>query len=148
MAANSLVITDAIIQDFRDFYDEFADPAKWSDAKIRRALNIALGEIGGCYCAGWGTYEPAYSLFQRGLFALAAHNLTANAATSAAATASGSATSPLIQTGKTVRDESVSFAAPGYLEGLSGWEYLLSLTPYGLEFLHLRQRAGMGAICV
>lgn len=148
MAYSTLVITDAIIADFREFYEEFADTTKWSDARVRKALNISLGEIGGCGCSGWGEYLPAYSIFQRGLFALAAHNLTANQAAYDATYGTGSASTPLIQTGKSVRDESVSFASPGYLDGLSGWEYLLSLTPYGIEFLHLRQRAGMGAICV
>lgn len=141
--ATPLVITDAIIAEFREFYEEFT-VAKWSDAKVRKALNIALGEMGG----NWGSYLPAYSIFQRGLFSLAAHNLTATQAAADATGTVGSASTPLIQTGKSVRDESSSYASPGYLEGLSGWEYLLSLTPYGIEFLHLRMRTGMGAICV
>lgn len=142
-----LIITDAIIAEFRVFYEEFADPVKWSDSKIRTALNISLGEIGGCGCSNWGEYLPAYSIFQRGLFALAAHNLLARQAAFDAGS-TGGATTPFAVSSKSVRDESVSYAVPGYMANLSAWESLVAQTPYGLEFLHLRSRAGMGAICV
>lgn len=152
MAYSTLVITEAIIAEFREFYDEFADTTKWSDAKVRKALNISLGEIGGCGCSGWGEYLPAYSIFQRGLFALAAHNLTFDKLASDAVAVGGVASTPYAASQKTVRDESVTYVIPGsgYYDGsnLDGWENMLSLTPYGLLFLHLRQRAGMGAICV
>lgn len=147
MYVPAIVITDEIIQEFRDYYEEFSDPVKWSDSKIRTALNIALGEIGGCGCSNWGTYLPAYSIFQRGLFALAAHNLLARQAAFDAGS-TGGATTPFAVASKTVRDESVSYAVPGYMSNLSAWESLVAQTPYGLEFLHLRDRAGMGAICV
>lgn len=147
MATPSLIITPEIIVEFREYYEEFADVTKWSDSKIRTALNIALGEIGGCGCSSWGSYLPAYSIFQRGLFALAAHNLLVRQAAFAAGS-TGGATTPFAVASKSVRDESVSYAVPGYMANLSAWESLVAQTPYGLEFLHLRYRAGMGAICV
>ena len=137
-------VTPEMVQAFREFYEEFGDPAKWSDAKITKALNIAKGELGG----NWGLYEPAYSLLQRGWFALAAHYLTWNAATSAATGDVGSAVTPYAVSSKSVRDESVSYAVPAANAALTAWEAALALTPYGLEYLHLRDRAGMGAICV
>ncbi|MNN26784.1 hypothetical protein D3C81_1403020 [compost metagenome] len=134
-----------MVADFRGFYEEFADPAKWSDGKINKALNIAKGEFGAC--ANWGLYEP-YSFLQRGWFALTAHYLTWNQATADATGADGSATTPYAVSSKSVRDESVSYAVPGVNASLTAWEAALVLTPYGLEYLHLRSRAGMGAICV
>lgn len=144
MAELNIPVTAEMVAEFREFYEEFADPAKWSDAKITKALNIAKGELGACR---WGDYGP-YSFLQRGWFALAAHYLTWNAATTAATGADGSATTPYAVASKSVRDESVSYAVPGANASLTAWEAALALTPYGLEYLHLRDRAGMGAICV
>lgn len=145
MAELTIEVTPAIIADFRAFYDEFSDSAVWSDSKITKALYIARGEFGGC--ANWGDYKP-YSFFQRGWFALAAHYLTWNKATSDATGADGSASTPYAQASKSVRDESVSYAIPAANANLTVWEASLALTPYGLEYLHLRSRAAMGAICV
>lgn len=145
MAELTIEVTPAIIADFRAFYDEFSDSAVWSDSKITKALYIARGEFGGC--ANWGDYKP-YSFFQRGWFALAAHYLTWNKATTEATSADGSASTPYAVASKGVRDESVSYAIPAANANLTVWEASLALTPYGLEYLHLRSRAGMGAICV
>ncbi|MNC70192.1 hypothetical protein D3C76_1704270 [compost metagenome] len=49
---------------------------------------------------------------------------------------------------KGVRDESVSYAIPAANANLTTWEAAMALTPYGVEYLHLRDRAGMGAVCV
>lgn len=145
MAELTIEVTPEIIADFRAFYEEFTDSSVWSDSKITKALYIARGEFGGC--ANWGDYKP-YSFFQRGWFALAAHYLTWNSATTEATTADGSASTPYAQSSKSVRDESVSYAIPGANDSLTTWEAAVALTPYGLEYLHLRSRAGMGAICV
>ena len=66
----------------------------------------------------------------------------------AATSADGSASTPYAQVSKSVRDESVSYAIPAANAALTTWEAALALTPYGVEYLHLRSRAGMGAICV
>lgn len=145
MAELRIEVTPEIIADFRAFYEEFTDSAVWSDTKITKALYIARGEFGGC--ASWGDYKP-YSFFQRGWFALAAHYLTWNKATTDATTEDGSASTPYAQSSKSVRDESVSYAIPGANASLTAWDAALALTPYGLEYLKLRDRAGMGAICV
>ncbi|WP_271043362.1 DUF4054 domain-containing protein [Pseudomonas sp. VB3] len=147
MAELTIEVTPAIIADFRAFYPEFSDVTAWPDASITRALYIARGEFGGCGCAGWGDYKP-YSFLQRGWFALAAHYLTWNKLATDATSADGSASTPYAQSSKSVRDESVSYAIPGANASLTTWEAALALTPYGVEYLHLRSRAGMGAICV
>lgn len=145
MAELTIEVTPAIIAAFREFYPEFVNPVTWTDAQITKALYIARGEFGGC--GNWGDYKP-YSFFQRGWFALAAHYLTWNKATTDASGADGSASTPYAVSSKSVRDESVSYAIPAANAGLTVWEASLALTPYGLEYLHLRSRAGMGAICV
>ena len=145
MAELTIEVTPAIIADFRAFYEEFTDSAVWSDTKITKALYIARGEFGGC--ANWGDYKP-YSFLQRGWFALAAHYLTWNKLATDATSTDGSASTPYAQSSKSVRDESVSYAIPGANDSLTTWEAAVALTPYGLEYLHLRSRAGMGAICV
>jgi hypothetical protein len=147
MAELTIEVTPEIIADFRAFYPEFTASAVWSDAQITRALYISRGEFGGCGCAGWGDYKP-YSFLQRGWFALAAHYLTWLKMQTAATTADGSASTPYAQASKSVRDESVSYAIPAANASLTTWEAALALTPYGVEYLHLRSRAGMGAICV
>lgn len=144
MAELTIEVTPAIITDFRAFYEEFTSSAVWSDAQITKALYIARGELDACR---WGTYSP-YSFLQRGWFALAAHYLTWNKATTDATTADGSASTPFAQSSKSVRDESVSYAIPASMANLTTWEAALALTPYGNEYLHLRDRAGMGAVCV
>lgn len=145
MAELTIEVTPAIIADFRAFYPEFVNPVTWTDIQITKALYIARGEFGGC--AHWGDYKP-YSFFQRAWFALAAHYLTWNKATTDASGADGSASTPYAVSSKSVRDESVSYAIPAANAGLTVWEASLALTPYGLEYLHLRSRAAMGAICV
>jgi hypothetical protein len=144
VAELTIEVTPAIITDFRAFYEEFSDSAAWSDARITKALYIARGELDACR---WGDYKP-YSFLQRGWFALAAHYLTWNKATTDATTADGSASTPFAQASKSVRDESVSYAIPAAMANLTTWESALALTPYGNEYLHLRDRAGMGAVCV
>jgi hypothetical protein len=144
MAELTIEVTPAIIADFRAFYEEFSDSAVWSDSKITKALSIARGELDACR---WGDYK-SYSFLQRGWFALAAHYLTWNKATTDATTADGSASTPYAVASKGVRDESVSYAIPAANASLTTWEAALALTPYGVEYLHLRDRAGMGAVCV
>ena len=145
MAELTIEVTPAVLTDFRAFYTEFSNVTAWPDVSITKALYIARGEFGGC--AHWGDYKP-YSFFQRGWFALAARYLTWNKATSDATGADGSASTPYAQASKSVRDESVSYAIPAANANLTVWEASLALTPYGLEYLHLRSRAGMGAVCV
>lgn len=147
MARPSVTIDLTTVAEFRAYYPEFSDEVKWTDAEILRALNVSIGDIGGCGCSGWGTYLP-YSILQMGWFALTAHNLTMDAARAAAVGMTGSASTPYAVASKSVRDESVSNAIPGSNASLSAWDALLALTPYGIDFLKYRNRAGMGAICV
>jgi hypothetical protein len=148
MARPDVTIDLTTVADFRAFYSEFADAVKWTDAAILRALHVSIGDIGGCGCSGWGTYFP-YSILQMAWFALTAHNLTFDKIRADAVNGTGSASTPYVQSSKSIRDESVSQSIPGFVTGgASAWDYLLSLTPYGIDFLKYRNRAGMGAICV
>lgn len=147
MARPDVTIDLTTVAEFRAYYPEFSDPAKWPDNAILRELHVSIGDIGGCGCSGWGTYRP-YSILQMGWFALTAHNLTMAAARENAVLTTGSASTPYAVASKSVRDESVSNAIPGSNANLAAWDALLALTPYGIDFLKYRNRAGMGAICV
>lgn len=143
MAELTIEVTPAIIADFRAFYPEFTDIA-WTDSQVTRALYISRGELDACR---WGEYK-AWSFLQRGWFALTAHYLTWLKAQTDATTADGSASTPFAESSKTVRDESRSNYIPAAMANMTAWESALALTPYGVEYLHLRDRAGMGAVCV
>lgn len=144
MAEITTQVTPEVIAAFRDFYDEFADVAEWTDKQLLRALSLAKGEL---EASRWGIYAP-YSFLQRGWFALAAHYLTWMKLQEEATTADGSASTPFAEASKSVRDTSTSYAIPAAYNNLSVWDAALALTPYGLEYLKLRDRAGMGAVCV
>lgn len=145
MASPYPPIDDAMVADFRAFYPEFSDTTKYPDAMIKRALGVAFDEAGGCSWGSWEDPNLPYSFWKRGVYALAAFYLSLWAGQAAAG---GGAVTPGFQTGKTVRDESVAFAAPSAVTNAAQGDYLFSLSPYGLEWLRLRNRAGMGARAV
>lgn len=140
-------ITAQVLTDFREWYPEFVSVVDYPDAALTRALCIADQETGS---KRWGAYDVAKcNIKPRGLFAYAAHytamrELTENAA------AGGVAMSPTgTVSGKSVGDESVSYAvaAPASLAEQAQYGDLSSTT-YGQEFLRLRRRVSMGAIVV
>ncbi|WP_213881207.1 DUF4054 domain-containing protein [Pseudomonas sp. dw_358] len=130
-------ITSDVIDDFREAFPEFSDQTKWSAGQILVALQDADNETG----SRWGGYaNPVRSLKQRGMFAYAAHAL-AKRAMQAQQMAAGSIPTPGAQiSGKSVGDESTSYAVstPSYDQATSDGD--LYLTAYGKEFLRLRSR--------
>jgi hypothetical protein len=139
-------ITAEIITSFRTAYPQFADLVKWPDSVVSTALCEGDAESGG-KC--WGAYDDICSNFkQRGMFLYAAHWLTATYPAGASDTSNVNSAGAQSMTGKTVGDESVSFAAfaPQTLAE-AGNTWLLA-TSYGQQFLRLRKRAGMGGRAV
>lgn len=137
-------ITAEIITAFRAYYPEFSDAAKWADEFLERFLCEGDEETGG----RWGSYSDPCSLKKRGMFAYAAHKAVLAKAAARAVEAGGIAPAPAQVASKSVGDESVSYAvsAPSAEEAIRLGD--LGSTIYGLEFLRLRRRAGMGAVAV
>lgn len=137
-------ITPDVITAFRAFYPEFADEETWPDSTLERYLREADEETG----RRWGAYGP-YSLKQRGMFAYAAHRAVLAKAAARATEAGGIASAPAQVSSKSVGDESASFAVAAPANGVEANQLGdLRSTIYGIEFLRLRTRAGMGAIAV
>src|SRR5690625_2645378 len=137
-------ITADILAAFRAYYPEFSDDEQWPDALLSRVLCEGDEETGG----RWGNYDDPCSLKKRGLFAYAAHKAVLAKAAARAVEAGGIAPAPAQVASKSVGDESVSYAvsAPSAEEAIRLGDF--SSTLYGLEFLRLRRRAGMGAVAV
>lgn len=137
-------ITPEIIEAFRAFYPEFADADKWPDPTLTRYLREADEETG----RRWGPYGD-FSLKQRGMFAYAAHRAVLAKAAARATEAGGIASAPAQVSSKSVGDESVSYAVSVPASGVEANQLGdLRSTIYGIEFLRLRTRAGMGAVAV
>lgn len=137
-------ITSAIIDSFRVSQPAFTDATKWPDEVVETALYEADAETGG---RGWGIFEDIASNFKRrGMFYYTAHWLAVTYLTGDASDASNiSPTARLNVAAKSVADESITFRVGAIQETENDW---LSLTNYGVQFLRLRRRAGMGALAV
>ena len=137
-------ITAAVVTSFRGSQKAFADLTKWPDDVVEQALCEANAETGG---RGWGAYQDACGNFkQRGMFYFAAHWLaTTYLNQTAADKAAISPTARLNVASKSVGDESVTYRVGAIQATEEDW---LSLTNYGVQFLRLRRRAGMGALAV
>ena len=134
-------ITPDVITAFRAFYPEFAD---WPDPTLTRYLREADEETG----RRWGPYGD-FSLKQRGMFAYAAHRAVLAKAAARATEAGGIASAQAQVSSKSVGDESASFAVASPANGVEANQLGdLRSTIYGVEFLRLRTRAGMGAVAV
>lgn len=136
-------ITAEIVTAFRDHYDEFSDQDTWPDKVLTRALEDGDDETG----KRWGAYKPR-SLKLRGMFAFAAHRLVTSRINAAVTESGGLAVVANAVAGKSVADESVSYAVPTQTMDERIRNGDMTLTAYGLEFLRLRKMAGAGALCV
>lgn len=137
-------ITTAIVTDMRAYYPEFSDATAWPEATLTRYLEEGDQETGS---TRWGSYSvnPA-KLKARGMFAYAAHKAALGRAREAALNGGQTPSAPARVQSKSVGDESVSFAVQAPQEGaLSSQTGDLNTTIYGMEFMRLRTRAGMGA---
>lgn len=137
-------ITAAVVTAFRESQKAFADLTKWPDDVVEQALCEANAETGG---KRWGSYQDACGNFKRrGMFYYAAHWLAVTYLTQSAADPGNiSPTARLNVAAKSVGDESVTYRVGGIQQTEEDW---LSLTNYGVQFLRLRRRAGMGALAV
>lgn len=125
---------------FREAFPAFADATTWDDATVTMALCEADAETGG---RGWGAFEDICSNFKRrGQYLFAAHYLAAFHPSGGSSTAGAS---KIAVSGKSVGDESITYAVPTYANGGDAW---LASTQFGQQFMILRRRAGMGARAV
>lgn len=138
-------ITAEIVASFRAVQLAFTDTTKWPAGVVQEALCEADAETGS---SRWGAYEDeCHNLKRRGLFYFAAHWLSVTYPTGAGATDPTNipSTARLNVAAKSVGDESVTYRVGAIQETENDW---LSLTNYGVQFLRLRRRVGMGAKAV
>lgn len=134
----------AMITAFRTRQPAFADETKWPDAVVEQALCEGITETNR---ARWGKYADVCSNFrQRGIFFFAAHWLSLTYLTQDASSPSNiNPTARLNLSGKSVGDESVQYRITAMEKTINDW---LSTTHYGVQFMRLRTRAGMGCVAV
>jgi hypothetical protein len=139
----SVEITQEIIDAFRASKPAFSDVTKWPDEVVTEAFCEAFPECGG---RGWGVFDvtDCQNFKRRGVFLFAAHWLSIEYTTGAGATdpTSVNPTARLNVAAKSVRDESVTYRV-GAIQTTA--DDYLSLSNYGVQYLRLRRRAGMGA---
>lgn len=138
-------ITAEIVASFRAVQLAFTDTTKWPAGVVQEALCEADAETGS---SRWGAYEDeCHNLKRRGLFYFAAHWLSLTYPTGAGATDPTNipSTARLNVAAKSVGDESIQYRITAIQETENDW---LSLTNYGVQFLRLRRRVGMGAKAV
>lgn len=140
----TIEITPEIIASFRLAQPAFTDVVKWPDGVVADALCEADAETGG---RGWGAFEDVCSNFKRrGMYYFAAHWLVTTYITGDASDPSNiSPTARLNTAAKSVGDESITFRVGAIQSTEDDW---LSLSNYGVQYLRLRRRAGMGARAV
>lgn len=142
----SVEITQEIIDAFRVAKPAFSDVTKWPEEVVREAFCEAFPECGG---RGWGAFDvtDCQNFKRRGVFFYAAHWLSVEYTTGQGATDSTniSSTARLNVAAKSVRDESVTYRVGAIQSTQDDW---LSLSNYGVQYLRLRRRAGMGARAV
>jgi len=139
-----ITITPEIIASFRTAQPAFEDVVKWPDSVVSEALCEGDVETGG---KGWGGFEDICSNFKRrGWYYYAAHWLASTYLTQDAS--DPSAISPIARlnvSGKSVGDESIQYRITAIEKTGNDW---LSTTNYGVQYMRLRARAGMGARAV
>ena len=142
----SVEITQEIIDAFRASKPAFSDVTKWPDEVVTEAFCEAFPE---CGRRGWGVFDvtDCQNFKRRGVFLFAAHWLSIEYMTGAGATdpTSVNPTARLNVAAKSVRDESVTYRVGAIQSTQDDW---LSLSNYGVQYLRLRRRAGMGARAV
>lgn len=138
-------IDSAMISEFRAFYPEFTDATKFSDPLVLRALGVSFDEGGGIHWGQWVDPNLPYSLWKRAIYALTAFYIQLWLG---GQQANGAAVTPMLVANKSIRDESTGNAVPQAVTGASYNDYLFTVSPYGMEWLRLRRRAGMGAMAV
>ena len=135
---NDMDITTQVMDDFREYYSEFASSATYPDALVKKCLNRGAQASGGSL---WGEYEYAdYKASTRamGLFSYAAHYLVREKSYFDAVLAGQMPPPGMAVTSKSVGDESESYGRAA----LSVTQEGLASTSYGQEYLELQGRLG------
>ncbi|WPH64025.1 head completion adaptor [Vibrio phage vB_VpP_1] len=141
-------ITEKVIADFREWYDEFSDTTVWPNPSVKKALCKADFKTGS---SRWGVYkfeDMCGSFKALGLFSYAAHILSVSNAAKKTTQSGQIATAIAPISSKSVGSESVSFArSSGSVSG-TGFDDLLNSTVYGQEYLGYLSSASKGSIMV
>lgn len=135
-------ITPEMLTEFRASQRAFSNPSKWSDEALTEGFCEALPECSG---TGWGALDitDCQNFKRRGVFYYVAHWLSVTYTDAGDANpASVTSTARLNTASKSVGDESITFRVGAIQKTEDDW---LSLTNYGVQYLRLRKRAGMGA---
>jgi len=128
---------------FRSLMPAFTDDTKWPDDTVQMALDEAEVETNS---ERWGVYDDTSTNFRnRGIRHFAAHWLSSFYGSSATDPTSVAYQARQNVSSKSVGDESVSYRITAMESTGTDW---LSTTIYGVVFIRLRTRAGMGAIVV
>ncbi len=123
----------------------FRDTTKWPDDAVTAALYEAYAETGSKRWGGLVIDSPT-NFRRRGMFLFAAHWLCVTYPQGTAEDAGDiTPTARLNISAKSVGDESVTYRVGAIQDTQNDW---LSLTDYGVQFLRLRIRAGMGAMAL
>tara|TARA_B100001063_G_C16779142_1_gene569432 strand:- start:39823 stop:40272 length:450 start_codon:yes stop_codon:yes gene_type:complete len=147
-------ITDQVISDFREWYEEFSDTTVWSNPSALKALLKADHFTGS---SRWGSYlfnldssqgEVKVSYKAKGLFSYAAHILSISNAAKKVTQMGQIASSVAPVSSKSVASESVGFARSSGRPGATGFDDLLNSTTYGQEYLGYWEAASQGPIMV
>lgn len=147
-------ITDQIISDFREWYDEFSDTTVWSNPSVLKALIKAEHFTGS---SRWGTYsfnldsskgEVKVTYKAKGLFSYAGHILSISNAAKLTTKSGQIATAIAPVSSKSVASESVGFARSAGRSGANGFDDLLNSTTYGQEYIGYWEAASQGPIMV
>ena len=138
---NYVDINADVVAAFRESMAAFTDDSIWPNNIVEQALYEADTETGS---ADWGGFKNEPRNFKRrGMFYYAAHWLASTYVDQTAADASNiSPSARLNVASKSVGDESVSYRVGAMQNTEDDW---LSLTNYGVQYLRLRKRAGIGA---
>lgn len=134
----------AMIAAFRDRMKGFTSTDDWPDEIIEDSLCEAIEETSK---ARWGEYADECGNFrQRGIFYFAAHWLSSMYLLGTASDPSAIPSAARLNlSGKSVGDESVQYRITAIESTMNDW---LSTTIYGVQFMRLRNRAGMGAVAL
>lgn len=128
------------VDEFRAFLLQFEDATNWPESVVQSALDEASYEVGGCRWTG--------TTKERGQGYYAAHWLiTMYPSGDASDSGNASGSAKFAVASKSVGDESVSFNS-GDASGMSTGDAWLASTQYGIQFMRLRKRVGMGAKAV
>lgn len=141
-------ITDQVISDFREWYEEFSDTTVWSNPSVKKALCKADFQTSS---SRWGLYKYADmcgNFKALGLFAYAAHILSISNAAKKTTQMGQIASSVAPVSSKSVASESVGFARSSGGANSNGFDDLLASTVYGQEYLGYWNSASQGAAMV